>query len=292
MGKKSITFIINPISGVSGTKKKENAILNWIDKSKFDYRIEYTQYAGHATVISAEEVKRGTDIIVAVGGDGSVNEIARELINSNSTLGIVPAGSGNGLAHHLGISVNLRKAIEIINKGNTLKMDTGKVNEKVFVSLAGIGFDGLVAAKYANSKIRGFLTYMKIATEEYNKYKPKMYSIEINGKIINQRALFIIFANSNQFGYNAPIAPEACVSDGLLDVVISQKPLMVEMPLIAGLMYWRKIDKTKYVEVIKSAEIIVKSKKRRWVNIDGEAFKMDKKIHVKVIPNSLNIIVP
>jgi YegS/Rv2252/BmrU family lipid kinase len=292
MGKKSITFIINPISGVSGTKKKENAILNWIDKSKFDYRIEYTQYAGHATVISAEEVKRGTDIIVAVGGDGSVNEIARELINSNSTLGIVPAGSGNGLAHHLGISVNLRKAIEIINKGNTLKMDTGKVNEKVFVSLAGIGFDGLVAAKYANSKIRGFLAYMKIATEEYNKYKPKMYSIEINGKIINQRALFIIFANSNQFGYNAPIAPEASVSDGLLDVVISQKPLMVEMPLIAGLMYWRKIDKTKYVEVIKSSEIIVRSTKKRWVNIDGEAFKMDKEIHVKVIPNSLNIIVP
>ncbi len=292
MGKKSITFIINPISGVSGTKKKENAILNWIDKSKFDYRIEYTQYAGHATVISAEEVKRGTDIIVAVGGDGSVNEIARELINSNSTLGIVPAGSGNGLAHHLGISVNLRKAIEIINKGNTLKMDTGKVNEKVFVSLAGIGFDGLVAAKYANSKIRGFLAYMKIATEEYTRYKPKKYTIKINGRIIKQRALFIIFANSNQFGYNAPIAPEASVSDGLLDVVISQKPLMVEMPLIAGLMYWRKIDKTKYVEVIKSSEIIVKSKKRRWVNIDGEAFKMDKEIHVKVIPNSLNIIVP
>jgi YegS/Rv2252/BmrU family lipid kinase len=243
-------------------------------------------------VISAEEVKRGTDIIVAVGGDGSVNEIARELINSNSTLGIVPAGSGNGLAHHLGISVNLRKAIEIINKGNTLKMDTGKVNEKVFVSLAGIGFDGLVAAKYANSKIRGFLAYMKIATEGYTRYKPKKYTIKINGRIIKQRALFIIFANSNQFGYNAPIAPEASVSDGLLDVVISQKPLMVEMPLIAGLMYWRKIDKTKYVEVIKSSEIIVRSTKKRWVNIDGEAFKMDKEIHVKVIPNSLNIIVP
>ena len=292
MGKKSVTFIINPISGITGTRRKENAIQSWIDKSKFDFRIEYTQYAGHATGICAEEVRRGTDIIVAVGGDGSVNEIAKELINSNSTLGIVPAGSGNGLAHHLGISVNLRKAIEIINKGNTLKMDTGKVNEKVFVSLAGIGFDGLVAAKYANSKIRGFLTYMKIATEEYNKYKPKMYSIEINGKIINQRALFIIFANSNQFGYNAPIAPEASVSDGLLDMVISHKPLMVEMPLIAGLMYWRKIDKTKYVEVIKSSEIIVRSTKKRWVNIDGEAFKMDKKIHVKVIPNSLNIIVP
>ncbi len=292
MGKKSITFIINPISGITGTRRKENAIQNWIDKSKFDYRIEYTRYAGHATEISADEVRKGTDIIVAVGGDGSVNEIAKELINSSSTLGIVPAGSGNGLAHHLGISVNLRKAIEIINKGNTLIMDTGKVNEKVFVSLAGIGFDGLVAAKYANTKIRGFLSYMKIATEEYNKYKPKKYSIEINGRIIKQRALFIIFANSNQFGYNAPIAPEASVSDGLLDMVISQKPLMVEMPLIAGLMYWRKIDKTKYVEVIKSSEIIVKSKKKRWVNIDGEAFKMDKKIHIKVIPNSLNIIVP
>ena len=292
MGKKSVTFIINPKSGITGTRRKENAIQNWIDKSKFDYRIEYTQYAGHATKISADEVRKGTDIIVAVGGDGSVNEIAKELINSSSTLGIVPAGSGNGLAHHLGISVNLRKAIEIINKGNTLKMDTGKVNDRVFVSLAGIGFDGLVAAKYANAKIRGFLTYMKIATEEYPKYKPKKYTIEINGKTLKRRALFIIFANSNQFGYNAPIAPEASVSDGLLDVVISQKPLMVEMPLIAGLMYWRKIDKTKYVEVIKSSEIIVRSKKKRWVNIDGEAIKMDKEILIKVVPDSLNIIVP
>ncbi len=292
MVKKSITFIINPISGITGTKRKESAIQSWIDKSKFDYRIEYTQYAGHATEISAAEVKKGTDIIVAVGGDGSVNEIAKELINSKSVLGIVPAGSGNGLAHHLGISVNLRKAIEIINKGNTLKMDTGKVNERVFVSLAGIGFDGLVAAKYANTKIRGFLSYLKIATEEYHKYKPKKYTIKINGRKIKRRALFIIFANSNQFGYNAPIAPEARVNDGLLDVVISDKPLLVEMPLIAGLMYWRKIDKSKYVETIQASEITVKSKKKRWINIDGEAIKMDKTIKVKVIPHSLNVIVP
>ncbi len=292
MGKKSLTFIINPISGITGAKRKENAINSWVDKSKFNYRIEYTQYAGHATEISAEEVRRGTDIIVAVGGDGSVNEIAKELINTDSVLGIVPAGSGNGLAHHLGIPISLKRAIEVINMGNTLKMDTGMVNNKVFVSLAGIGFDGLVAAKYAKTKIRGFLSYLKIATEEYPKYKPKKYTIEINGKTLKQRALFIIFANSNQFGYNAPIAPEASVSDGLLDVVISQKPLMVEMPLIAGLMYWRKIDKTKYVEVIKSSEIVVSTKKKRWVNIDGEAIKMDKKIHIKVIPHSLNIIVP
>lgn len=292
MVKKSITFIINPISGITGAKRKESAIESSIDKSKYDYRIEYTQYAGHATEISAGEVKKGTDIIVAVGGDGSVNEIAKELINSNSVLGILPAGSGNGLAHHLGISVNLKKAIEIINKGNTLKMDTGKVNDRVFVSLAGIGFDGIVAQKYANTKIRGFLSYLKIATEEYHKYKPKKYTIEINGRTIKRRALFIIFANSNQFGYNAPIAPEARVNDGLLDVVISDKPLLVEMPLIAGLMYWRKIDKSKYVDIIQASEVTVTSKKKRWVNIDGEAIKMDKKIEVKIVPHSLNVIVP
>ncbi len=292
MAKKSIIFIVNPISGISGPKRKENAINNWVDKSKFDYRIEYTQYAGHATEISANEVRKGTDIIVAVGGDGSVNEISKELINSNSVLGIVPAGSGNGLAHHLRIPINLRRAIEVINKGNTLKMDTGKVNDKVFVSLAGIGFDGLVAAKYANSKIRGFLSYLKIATEEYTKYSPKKYIIEINGRTIKQRALFIIFANSNQFGYNAPIAPEARVDDGLLDVVISQKPLIVEMPFLAGLMYWRKIDKSKYVEIIRTSEVTVKSIKKRWVNIDGEAIKMSKELEIKVVPHSLNIIVP
>jgi len=136
------------------------------------------------------------------------------MVGSESKLGIIPAGSGNGLAHHLKIPVQYRKAIDIINNENTIKIDTGSINDKLFVSIAGIGFDGLVASKFSSTNRRGFLTYLRIVTEEYHKYKPKKYKIEINGEIIKTRALFITFANSDQFGYNAPIAPGARIESG------------------------------------------------------------------------------
>jgi diacylglycerol kinase (ATP) len=292
MDKKKLTFIINPVSGVFSKDRIISAIDSDLDKNKYDYSIEFTEGPGHAVEICNRRIGEGVDIIVAVGGDGSVNEIARTLTYKNVALGIIPAGSGNGLAHHLKIPFSYKKAINIINEGKTLKIDTGSINKVFFVSIAGIGFDGIVAHEYAKNKRRGFFTYVKVVTEEYVNYRPRKYTIEINGEILKRKALFISFANSDQFGYGASIAPSASVDDGLLDVIIMRKPPMIEIPLLASLLYWNKIDLSRQLEIIKAKELVVKTRRKRWVNIDGEPLKMKKKLEVKIHPLSLNIIVP
>lgn len=292
MEKKRLVFIVNPKSGVQKKNNILEVIEENIDTSKFDYSIEFTNEPGHATEISQSQVAAGADIVVAVGGDGSVNEVARGLIHSKAVLGIIPAGSGNGLANFLKIPTNYKKALDVINQINTTKIDTGSINDKLFVSIAGIGFDGLIARKFIESKRRGFLSYLRIVSEEYPTYKPKKYKIVYNGKEIKTRALFIAFANSDQFGYGTAIAPGARIDDGLLDVCIAAKPAIIDLPVLASLLYWRKIDKSKYLELFKAKEIQVQSKKKRWVNIDGESMKLDKKLVIKVHPGSLNIIVP
>lgn len=289
---KRALFIVNPISGVHKKEHLKPLLDLHLDKEKYEYEVVYTEGPGHATEICKNAVKEGAELIVAVGGDGSVNEIAKGLIHSESTLGIIPAGSGNGLAHHLGIPQNFRKAIEMINQGKVVKIDTGSINNRLFVSIGGVGFDGYIARKFSKVKKRGFLSYARLVAERFPNYKPKKYEIEIDGRIISRRALFLTFANSDRFGYFTSIAPNAKVDDGLLDVVIAEKPMIIEIPLLTSLMYWRKIDKSKYIEVLKASELTVRSKKKRWVNIDGEAVKMSKELHVKIIPQSLNIIVP
>ncbi len=290
--KKEIVFIVNPVSGVLKKNNISDLIESNLDHSKFSYSIAYTEYPGHATEICREKASSGTDIVIAVGGDGSVNEIARGLVGTETILGIIPAGSGNGLARHLKISTTFRKAIDVINEQKIIRIDTGSINDRLFVSIAGIGFDGLVAARFAKNKKRGFLTYLRIVTELYPGYRPRKYSITYDGKLIKTRALFITFANSDQFGYHTSIAPEAKVDDGLLDVIIMQKPMMIELPFLASLLYWRKIDSSKHTEIFKASELIIRTKKKRWVNIDGEAEKLGKKLKVKINPHSLNVLVP
>jgi len=290
--KKRIIFIVNPISGVSKKGQLVKQIKSTINNSKIEYEIIYTEGPGHATEICQEYTAIQTDIIVAVGGDGSVNEVAKGLVGSNTALGIIPAGSGNGLAHHLKIPVNYKKAIEVINRHRIIKIDTGSINDMLFVSIAGIGFDGFVAHRFSQGSRRGFLSYARIVAEEYPTYKPKKYNIRINGKVIKTRALFIGFANSDQFGYRASIAPHAKIDDGLLDIIIMKKPLVTEIPILASLLYWRKIDKWKHMEIIKASELTVEMKKKRWVNLDGEPMLLGEKLHIKVHPQSLNIVVP
>ncbi|MCD4747206.1 MAG: diacylglycerol kinase family lipid kinase [Bacteroidales bacterium] len=292
MKKKNIHFIVNPVSGIGKQKVIEKQIEEHLDKSKYEYRVIYTKTPGHATELSKEAVQSNVNILVAVGGDGSVNEIARGLIGTDTVLGIIPTGSGNGLAHHLNIPGNYEQAFKIINKEKSIKIDTASINNTLFVSIAGIGFDALVAKKFAKSKKRGFLTYLRIVTEKYAGYKPKKYKLEIDGEKIKTKALFISFANSDQFGYNAAIAPKAKIDDGLLDVCIVQKAPLIEIPFLAHLLYWKKIDRSKYIKVIKAKHVKVIRKKNKTINIDGEPVKLSKKLNVKIMPLSLKIIVP
>lgn len=291
--KKKIVFIINPISG--GKKKVDipKAILAEIDYDKFDVDIRFTERVGHAQEISKQCVEDGFDIIVAVGGDGTINEVASEMINSKSILGIIPRGSGNGLARHLGISRSVNKALGLINSTHTMKIDTASINGKPFISIAGVGFDAKVAELFANSKKRGFLTYFKIIAEKYATYRPKEYRITLDSRqTITTNALFISIANSNQFGYNTEIAPNAKLNDGKLDICIVKKPFLVELPLIINLLLLKAIHLSPHVEIIPASKIIIVQSKNRKVNIDGEAVELGKELNIKVNPLSLNIIIP
>ena len=291
--KKNILFIINPISGVRRGNHLSESIEKYIDSEKFNYELKYTQHQGHATTLSKEGVEKNKDIIVAVGGDGTINEVASQMLNSKAVLGIVPLGSGNGLARHLGIPRTVTSALKLINDYQVTDIDTASINGKPFVSIAGVGFDAKVAQLFAKVKRRGFFSYANLITNNYIRYKPKKYKIEFeDGRLINTEALFISFANSNQFGYNTAIAPNAQLRDGLLDICIVQKPNIFRLPIIANLMLLRAIDKSQYVETIRASHFRVRQTRNRVVNIDGEAFKISKKLEIKVNPLSLQVIIP
>jgi len=290
--KKSILFIVNPISGRKAHDNIAEIIQSGIDKNKFEVTISTTNFAGHARQLSREAVDKGVQIVVAVGGDGTINEVASEIISTETVLGIIPLGSGNGLARHIGIPISARKAIQVINKNKTAAIDTASINGKAFVSIAGIGFDALVAREFAENSKRGFFSYLRIITNKYRKYKPGKYDLLFDdGLQVKTEAFFISFANSNQFGYSTSIAPNAKLDDGLLDVCIVQKPRVLMMPVVANLLFLKQIHKSPLVEIIAASGLTV-TQKNRDVNIDGEAIKMKKKLKIKVNPLSLKVIIP
>ena len=288
---KKVLFIINPISGVGKKKVIESIVETNIDKSKFSYVITYTEYAGHATIIAMDAKQNGFDIVYVVGGDGSINEVVSGLIHTKITLGIIPSGSGNGLARYLKLPFDIKKNIEILNNYKTTDIDTFTINDKYCISIAGIGFDALVADKFDKLGRRGFWGYMKIISNEYFSYKPKKYIIKIGDEIIKRKALFISLANSDQFGYNTVVAPTADISDGLVDICIYKKVPLYKVLFYAFFIFAKKIHKTKYVEIIKASEFIVERKKKKLINIDGQPMKLEKKLFIKVLPKSLNIII-
>jgi diacylglycerol kinase family enzyme len=221
-----------------------------------------------------------------------VNEVASVLKMTDAIMGIIPSGSGNGLAHHLEIPSSIEEALQVFNRQKVQRIDTCTVNERFFVSIAGIGFDARVARQFAKNNRRGFLTYIKIVFKEYFSYKPRKYRLTFNDQIIKSRAFFISFANSSQFGYNTRIAPGASLTDGLIDMCVVRKPPLRAFPVVAHHLLRRKADRSKYLRIYQTASVGVRRKKGKTVNIDGEPVKMGKDLIVKVIPSSLNLVIP
>ncbi len=289
---KSIVFIINPVSGVGKQNRVENLIRERLDGSVYHAEIVFTKSQGHATELSKKAVEEGVDIVVAVGGDGTVNEIAAGLVDTNTALAILPAGSGNGLARHLKIPMNLKRAVDVINGGNIRKIDTATINNQLFVNVAGVGFDAAVAKKFAVAGKRGFSTYLKITVSSYKSYKPKQYILEIDGKVIRRRALLVSFANSSQFGNNTTIDPSASVSDGWIDVCIVGKMPYWKTFFLAPLLFLKKFDQTKYIEIIRAKEVVLRRQKGKSIHLDGDHQLMGKELTMKINPLSLKVIAP
>ena len=289
---KKIIFIVNPISGVGKQKGIEKLIEKHLVASDFDYSIIYTEKPGDAIVISKDAADQGMDAVIVVGGDGTVNETAQGLIGSETALGIIPTGSGNGLSRHLKIPMNSAKAIRILNNYQTAKIDTATLNDNLFVSVAGVGFDAKVAKEFAKPGKRGFGKYINIATTAYSHYKPRKYTMVIDGQEITRKALMISFANSSQFGNNTSIDPNAKIDDGYIDVCIVRKVPYWKTIFLAPLLFMKKFDRTSYVEIIRAKEVELVRKKGKSGHLDGDPFVAGKNVHLKIQPLSLKVIIP
>ncbi len=284
---KKFLFIINPCAG---TKKKESfevLIHSCFSKLEISYEIGYTQYKGHATELAIEAVKQQYYAVVAVGGDGSVNEVAKALVNSNTALGIIPAGSGNGLARHLCIPLNYKNALENLIVSSVKTIDTAMLNNYFFVGVAGIGFEALVAWKFAESKKRGFLSYLKIAFTEWLKYNPIEVTIETEKYKTNVFSLSI--ANSSQYGNNAYISPLSVINDGFLEKVIIKKIKWFNAPFFIYRLFCKSIHNSKLVETNKIKRISI-NQSVVFAHIDGEPVEIGKNIQVEINPSSLKVI--
>lgn len=293
-GKKLIVFIVNPKAGITPKSKTVIELLagNVIPSSRFIPEVVFTQRAGHATELAKEALGRGADIVVASGGDGTVNEVACAMVNTGIPMGILPAGSGNGLARSLGISMSYALALRTIIRGNTKMMDVATVNDILYTSIAGVGFDAHVAQKFSESYIRGMFSYMKIILNEFRAYKPLSYTLTIDGVSMEKQALMIVFANGNQFGFNTRIAPDAKVDDGFLDVCVMKKMPVSQLLNVGYHMMRGTPVKTGYTEYFKGKEIIIECSSDPLMNIDGEPKIIKSPVKISIHPLALNVIVP
>ena len=286
----SILFIINPISGTGKKKIVEQLIKEELTHNKFEVSIRYTEAVGHATMISKEGVEAYVDVIVAVGGDGSVNEVAKGLIGTNVKMGIIPAGSGNGFARHLNIPMDKRKAVILLNKLNSKSVDTASVNDQLFVGTAGVGFDAHIGLKFDEASTRGFWTYLKLTFKEYFNYKEQSYQISIDQKkTINEKAFFMSFCNINQWGNNVFISPNSNIKDGLIRVVLIRKMNLLSVPFFAFRLFSKSVDKSKYYKEFSGKKVEV-NQSINLIHIDGEPTRLGQKVLVEIKPSSLEVI--
>ena len=289
--KKKICFIVNPISGVGKQKVIEGLASDYLDMEKYDYKIIYTNAPKHAILLAKQAAEELYDIVVAVGGDGSVNEVANGLIGTNTAMALLPTGSGNGLARHLKIPLDLKQALTIINTGKQSQIDTIQFNDTHFVNVAGIGFDAQIGWEFANYGKRGFSSYIKLVLRELRQYQSEKYELIFDGESVFKEAFLISFANGSQWGNNAYIAPMADISDGLMDIAILKKINWRNGLSVGYHLFNRKLHQTKHLEIIKAKEVTVKQK-RTIAHIDGEPIESGAVVTVKVNPLSLKIIVP
>lgn len=285
---KKILFIINPISGTGKNKIVEPLIEKYLDKSIYLPTIIYTKKPKHAVEIVKNELANYT-VFIAVGGDGSVNETALALINTDKILGIIPTGSGNGLALHLKISTNIKKAIETINHQKTKRIDTALINGVPFLGTAGTGFDAHIGWKFANAKKRGFWTYVKITVMEYFNYSEANYFINIDGVEKQEKALLITFANSNQYGNNAFVSPNSIIDDGFLRLIVLKKFPLYYSFAFAYKLFTKKFHTFKFVTELKGKKITIKAPKKE-LHIDGEPFLLDSELVLSINHKSLTVI--
>lgn len=289
--KTSIWFIVNPISGGKNKKTLARKIANYLDLNIFKYQIILTEYKGHAKEIAIQAVKEKVSFVCAVGGDGTIHEIGKELIHSNTALCVIPKGSGNGIANHLGLSKKTKKAIQCINAGIVAEIDTVAVNSSYFLGTSGFGIDALIAQQFDKDPKRGFKTYIKHSFREFINLKPMRIHVEALGQNMKIEAFMLCIANTSEFGNRFRISPKSSVRDGLLELIIVRPFPKWKGAIVAAHFFGKKAHNSKYIETISVSEGKIELSKN-MAHYDGEFVEEHKSIAFKVVPSSLKIVVP
>ena len=276
-------FIVNPISG----KKRKERIVSFLKNE--GCKVVFTEYAGHAEIIAREATE---NVIVAVGGDGTVNEVARGLLGSDKTLGIIPCGSGDGLALHLGISRIFRTAYKTIRSGKTALIDTCQINDRPFFSVCGVGFDATVSERFALSGKRGLANYIRQGLKTWSEYKPEKYRINLDGKEWENEAALITVGNANQWGNGAKITPLADISDGMLDVTVVDMFNDIEIPTLGLLLMTGRIEASHRVHCYRGQHITISRQFEGPAHADGDWFTAGTDLDIQIKPKSLKVIIP
>ncbi len=287
--RQSLRFIINPISG-SGKGEKITSLIKQSDLSnKFEIEICKTQCRGHAVELAKEAVENNFYGVIAVGGDGTVNEVASSLVHTQTVLGIIPVGSGNGLAKHLKIPRNPLQAIQYLLISKTKSIDTLKINEWFAVNVSGLGFDGYVAWLFDKEGKRGLSSYTKIGMREYFSYQIADFNIEADDKSITANAHMVVIANASQFGNAAIISPKSDLQDGLMDVIIVKRPSLLNIPLTFFRLFNGSLKPDSNIQMLQCKKLNVKSLRPLHLHVDGEPREPLNELTVQMHPSSLKV---
>lgn len=285
-----ILFIVNPIAGGKDKKAILEKVIGALDPDCFSHEVRYTEYAGHACTIAEEA---DADIVVAIGGDGTQNEVARGLVGSGKRMGIIPCGSGDGLALHLGISRDPSKAARTICEGKTVVIDHGTVNGRPFFCTTGMGIDALVSWKFANAGSRGLKTYVRESVKTWFGFKPDNYCINVDGvEYWNGPATLVTVGNANQWGNNAKITPLASVKDGLLSMTIVGPFHTWAFPGLLIRLMSGTAHKSCHTTCLEGKVIRIERDHQGPVHFDGDPYNEGKEIEIRVVPQALRVIVP
>jgi YegS/Rv2252/BmrU family lipid kinase len=286
-------FIFNPHSGSNRRNPRlRNRAMEFIAQHGWDASVQSTERPRHATELARRAVDEGCELVVAIGGDGTMNEVACALVDTSACFGLIPCGSGNGLGRHLGIRRPGRGAFRTLLEGKPLAIDTGMVNRDPFFCVAGAGFEAVIASRFASLTSRGFSGYLRTGADAWRTYRPERYTIHHAGGKDVVEAFTLAVSNSSQYGNNAMIAPGASVSDGLLDVTaVPHVGLHNAVPLL-----WRlfngSLHRVASVRSWRGAHFTIEREKPGWIHTDGEPRAEVARLEITVRPRSLRIMVP
>ena len=290
--KRKILAIVNPFSGSKKKEKIVSRLQRELNNNSISFDFLYTQYSGHGKEIAQNAILNDMDTIIAIGGDGTINEVSSQLIGSKTKLGIISLGSGNGFARHLKVHKSLDESIQIIKNNTPILVDSCKVNQQSYVNIAGIGIDGKVAYLTRNNSKRGLWPYVKATISAGFSYGAFEAELCYDNKCIYGKYKAIVIANGPLYGFNFQIAPQASVQDGLLDVMLFEDASFLKYSFELPKFVSGKLDKSKSVVNFKTKELKVVLKEKQYTHVDGEGLYSDAlEYNYSINPKSLKILV-